>query len=317
MVTLDNIVEDVGKFDGNISENNKTYEKAKQNVELLKGNEGMHKLEETLKKAAGYDDFNLPWEPNDYSVSLGGITFKVRSESTTKRPRYQSAVEQMGTYLNGINKLLSENHIITGVAKNEDKTMWGISVDDLLENYTVILSGIKYPGIKQVVTYEASEITTPKKMNVSKENDGSLTEENFRDYAMKDDLLDISIKYVKAYEKALGDHKKVGSVIPVTSKTGYEEKPIKSEGVDWGYVAKTLVNDDPKALGELNILANPDISFEDKQAKMPYYDLFVREPFGEKKLYIGIRSVYDRMQDLKKDRTIIREGKTYAPKAIV
>ncbi|MGV8141370.1 MAG: hypothetical protein ACP5NW_02935 [Candidatus Woesearchaeota archaeon] len=315
MVTIDKIVQNVGKFNGKVTENSTNYEKAKANVELLKDDKSMMKLEETLKKNTGYDDFNLPWKPDDYNISLGGVTFNVRSETTTKRPQYKSAVEQMENYLGGINLLLSENRVITGVAKEND--LWCINIDNLLENYEVILAGVKYPGIKQTIKYDAADVSTPKELDVSEESDGRLTTENFREYVMKDSLFDISKKYVKAYEKELGSQEKVGDVIPLTTKKGYQEKPIKSEGVDWGYVAKTLVNNDPKAPGELNVLVNPDISFEDTQEKMPQYTLFIREPFGEKKLYVGIRSVYDRIQQLKNDRTIVREGAVYTPKAIV
>jgi hypothetical protein len=227
----------------------------------------------------------------------------------------------MDTYLSGIIKMLSENHIVTGVAKNEDKTIWGIGVDNLLETYTVILSGIMYTGINQEIKYKAEGITTPKILNVSKESDGSLTEENFKDYIMKHELLDISEKYVEDYENALGELAKVGKVIPVTSKKGFKENTIKSEGVDWAYVAKTLVNVDPKTSGELNILTNPDLPFEDRMAMMPYYDLFIKESKIDnvpvKKLYVGIVSVRDRIENLKGERTITRKGVTYTPRAIV
>ncbi|MGV8171973.1 MAG: hypothetical protein ACP5OA_04740, partial [Candidatus Woesearchaeota archaeon] len=128
MVTIDKIVQNVGKFNGKVAENSTNYEKAKANVELLKDDKSMMKLEETLKKNTGYDDFNLPWKPDDYNICLGGVTFNVRSETTTKMPQYKSAVEQMENYLGGINLLLSENRVITGVAKEND--LWCINIDN-------------------------------------------------------------------------------------------------------------------------------------------------------------------------------------------
>jgi hypothetical protein len=134
MVTIDKIVENVGKFNGNVIVSSKSYEKAKANVELIKNDPGKLKLEESLKKSTGFDDFNLPWESNEYNISLGGVTFQVKSIATTKRPSYNTAVDQMENYLQGINFMVNEEHkAITGVAK--EKELWCIRVESLLENY--------------------------------------------------------------------------------------------------------------------------------------------------------------------------------------
>jgi hypothetical protein len=50
---------------------------------------------------------------------------------------------------------------------------------------------------------------------------------------------------------------------------------------------------------------------------LPEYDLFVREPFGEKTLYVGIESVYHRIQDLKDEKTITSDRTKYVAKEIV
>ena len=112
MVTIDKIVENVGKFNGNVSEKHRMYERAKQNIEYLEKDKGMLKLEETLKKNTGYDDFNLPSSPQEYTVSLGDVIFNVKSRTVTKRPQYKTAVEGMENYINGIKLLLSENRIL-------------------------------------------------------------------------------------------------------------------------------------------------------------------------------------------------------------
>jgi hypothetical protein len=316
MVTIDNIVQTVGKFNGDIS-NHRTYERAKANVEVIDKDAGMQKLEETLKKEAGYNDFRLPKEPETYSITRGEITFNVRSETTTKRPQYKKAVEQMENYIGGINLLLLGDKVITGVAKEDGK--WCIGVDNLLEQYEVIIAGVKSPGVKQTITYEADEsiMKTPKEMNMSYFGNGKLNAENFTEYMQKDLLRGISQEYVKAYEKELKKQNKTGGIVTVNTRKGYKEESTKSEGADWAYVAKTLVNEDDDNLGELNMLASPNMTFENKTAKMPQYDLFIREPFGEKKLYVGIESIYNRIQELKDGKTITAEKITYVPKEIV
>jgi hypothetical protein len=316
MVTIDKIVRNVGKFDGK-TKNHRTYERAKANVELIDSDEGMQKLEDTLRKATGYNDFNLPREPDTYSITKADITFNVRSETTTKRPQYKKAVEQMENYIGGINLLLSGDRVITGVAKEDG--IWCIGVDTLLEQYEVIIAGVKSPGVKQTITYEAdtSMMNAPKEIDMTLIGNGKPTTESFTDYMRKDLLRDVSQKYIKAYEKELKKQEKVGGIVAVNTRKGYKEETTKSEGIDWAYIAKTLVNDDGGTFGELNFLSDNNISFEDKTTSMPQYDLFIREPFGEKKLYVGIQSVYNRIQDLKNDRTIIADRTKYVAKEIV
>jgi len=321
MVTIDNIIQNVGKFDGKV-ENHRMYERAKENILKLQEDKGMMRLEDNLKMNTGYNDFNLPREPHEYSISLGDVTFRVKSETTTKRPQYKTAVTQMENYLNGIMLLLSSDRVITGVAKEEGK--WCISAETLLEQYELIIAGVKSPGIKQTIKYETCRLmaqeNVPQEFHLSVDDNGNLTIDNFRNYVRKDRLMDVSMKYVKAYEKALGNGQKVEGIVPVNTRKGYKEENTKTEGTNWAYVTKTLVDDsfdDEMNMGELNILADPNISVNTKRAELPSYDLFVREPFGEKKLYVGIESVYHRIQDLKEDQVITANRTKYVPKEIV
>jgi len=320
MVTIDKIVKNVGKFNGK-TDNHRMYERAKTNIESISSDEGMQKLEETLKKETGYNDFSLPREPQEYIIEKGGITFSVKSETTTKRPQYKAAVAQMENYINGINYLLSQERVITGVAKERGR--WCVSVNTLLEQYELIIAGVKSPGIKQTVKYELenplAKDDVPKEMDLSAGGVQGLNAESFRIYVLKDTLRDISEKYVKAYEKELKGSSKVKGIVAINTRKGYEEKNIKSEGTDWAYVAKTLVNDgeDEESSGELNILSSSDLSFEQKRKELPFYELFIREPFGEKTLYVGIESVYNRIQDLKDQKTLTSNTTKYVPKEIV
>lgn len=321
MVTIDKIVQNIGKFDGKV-ENHRMYERAKENILALKEDKGTLKLEQTLKMNTGYNEFNLPREPQDYNISLGDVIFNVRSETTTKRPQYKTAVTQMENYISGIMLLLSSDRIITGVAKEEGK--WCISADTLLEQYELIIAGVKSPGIKQTIKYEVSGLMVqeniPQDMHLSVENNGNLTVDNFRNYVRKDKLLEVSEKYIKAYERALGKEKKIAGIIPVNSRKGYKEENTKAEGTNWAYVAKSLVNDSfdsDDTMGELNILADPNISIKEKRKSLPDYDLFIRAPYGEKKLYIGLESVYHRIQGLKDEKVITSDRTKYISKEIV
>ena len=319
MVTIDKIVENVGKFNGDMT-SHRNYERAKENVEVLTKDIGMTKLEETLKKQTGYDDFNWPSEPENYSITLGDVTFNVKSEMTTKRPQYKTAVMQMENYINGIRLLLASGKAITGVAKDSKQNKWCISVDALLEQYELIIAGVKSPGIKQTIKYETSGIMdiedVPKELHLAIEDTGDLTADNFRNYVRKDKLLDVSSKYVKAFEKKLGSAQKINGVVALNTRKGYKEETTKSEGTNWAYVVKTLV------IGDLFVnlgwgLADADISFREKKRDMPYFDLFIRNPSGKKTVYIGLDSVYHRIQDLKNEEKISAAKTKYVAKEIV
>ncbi len=320
MVTIDKIVENVGKFNGDIA-NHRMYERAKENVNVLTNDEGMKKLEETLKLETRYNDLNWPITPDNYSISLGDVTFNVKSELTTKRPQYKTAVTQMENYINGIKLLLTSNKLITGVAKVEGK--WCIEVDSLVEQYELIIAGLKSPGVKQIIKYKTSAMMSkedaPKELYLSLEDNGELTADNFRNYVRKDKLLDISSKYVKDYETKLATKEKINDVVVVNTKKGYKEESTKSEGINWAYIVKTLINDtcDEDTCGELNFLADKNIDYEAKRTEMPFYSLFVRKPFGEEKLYVGLDSVYHRIQDLKDENKINMQKTKYVAKEIV
>jgi len=318
MVTLDKIVKNVGKFSGDIK-NHRAYERAKENVELITNDVGMLKLEETLKKETGYNEFNMPKEPQQHKITLGDISFSVKTVTTTKRPQYKTAVTQMETYLNGISLLVSQDRIIMGVAKEEGK--WCISADKLLEQYELILAGVKSAGIKQTIKYEAPTdmIKEVKEIDLSTPQSGELTAENFSSYVKADTLRDISEKYTKAYEKELKSKDKIGDITPVNTRKGFKEESSTTEGVDWVYVVNKLVNTDELSDddGELNVLADPNISLKQKKKELPFYDLYERTVYGEKKTYVGIESVYNRIHDLKDQKSITTNRTKYIAKELV
>jgi len=114
---------------------------------------------------------------------------------------------------------------------------------------------------------------------------------------------------------------KNSGVVAINTRNGYKEENTKAEGVNWAYVVKTLI--DYEEPGELNILADPEISLTQKRKELPFYNLYMRSVFNqetgekEKKLYIGIESVYNRIQDLKGQDKIVTQKTKHIPTAIV
>lgn len=318
MVTIDKVVENVAPYKGDLKSGRRDYERAKQGLELIE--EESLKLEDALKRETGYSEFNLPYEPATMDIQRGPVTFSVKSEMTTKRPQYKTAVTQMENYLNGLNFLTSEGRVITGIAKSDDDG-WMIRTDKLLESYEVIVAGIMFPDLRQKIDYTANEELknqpVPSEIDLKgRPNASALTENNFVNYVMMDRMKENLETYVSDFEKDLKKQKKEG-VIEVSSRSGYEKTKNIKEGTNWGYVVKTLISASEKDPGELNILANPEIGFEEKQRDLPFYQLYGKDVRGERKIFVTLESVYDRIQDLKEQEIITSKTTKLTPKELV
>ena len=308
MVTIDKIVENVKPFTEGVKERRRDYERAKQGLELLETDPSKIKLEDALKRSTRYSQFNLPTESIAVDITRGDVTFNVRSEATTKRPSYKSVVTEMENYLVAINTLLDEGRTLTGVAKEGDK--WVISTKSLIEQYAIRVAGVMIPDVRHTITYsvsgELANEKTPKDFDTGVKPSKALNAENFANYARRDRLRAELGEFVEAYEKELlKSDKTEEGVIPVNTMDAYKAEKITVKGVNWGYVTKTLIKvRDGNEEGELNILANPAISLAEKRRELPFYELVTREVRGEKRVYVTLESVYNRIQDLKEQEPI-------------
>jgi hypothetical protein len=308
-VTLDKVVQNVGTFKGDIKEQRRDYERAKQGVELLDNDLSKEKLEDALRRASEYSEFNIPTAPVDTEIVRGDVSFNVRSEATTKRPQYKTAVTGIENYINGTHFLVNNGHTITGVVKEGNK--WYVATDTLLEHCEIMLASIMIPDIKQTITYilsgDLSAEPTPKTIDLgSQKSSRALNAENFANYARRDRLRQDLSKFVESYELALSQEEKTGEgIVQVNTRAGYKEEKIKSKGANWAYVAKTLIRIKEKDdEGELNMLADSETSLASKKRELPFYDLRTRDVRGSEKVYVSLQSVYDRIQDLKEQEVI-------------
>ena len=326
MVTIDGVIRNVGEFEGNLETGQEDYEIAKQGLELIKSE--MDILEDRLKLKTGFDKLDLPEEPTSTEVRRGDVNFEVKSHTRTKKPQYKTAVTEMENYLNGISFLLSQGRTITGIVKEGRSTY--IAVDKLLEAYELITGGIMIPEVKHTIRYElegvlSNELETDGVLEEITLRDGrnsaALTEENFANYARMDHIKEDLSTYVKAYEKELAKGQRTGGekTTAVTSKAAYKTKKSTSNGVDWAYVVSTLITvpTKPDDVGEMNTLADMDISKAEKERQMPEYQLMYKDVRGSKKLYVSTQSVYMRIQELKGDQTIQAKRLIVMPREIV
>lgn len=301
MVTLDKIVKNVGQF-SDITRGSMDYERAKQGLALIK--EAHEEFKEKLKKQSGYGPFNIPEKTEKKEIKKGDIKFTISSNETTKKPKYKDAVNEMQNYVNAVNYMASRGHTISGVAKEEDK--WVISMDRLLEEFMIKKQEVMIPGISQRISYKATkDIDTPQEIDLNY-IDCKLDENNFKTYIQLDNIKKNLEKYVEDYESALASSGE--QTVKVSKRKAYEVQESTKELVSWANIVNTLLSEKEDDEGELVILADESISLAEKKRELPFYDLFMRDVRGEKKLYIGLESVYNRIEDLKIQNTTISES---------
>jgi len=316
VLKMQTLVKNIGKFKGDLRQGRRDYERAKQGLEVIEAEASQ--LEGTLKAETGFDRFNLPREVTETELQLGEVDFVVRSETRTKRPQYKAVVQQMEGYIMGISFMLSQGRTITGVAK--EGRSWYVATDKLLEAYEVMAYGVMLPEVKQTIKHKAKGIVIDDVVLEDDRDSAELTPDNGLNYAKMKKLRPTLAKYVKGYEAELAEGQEEGErTTEITSRSAYKTKKSTANGVDWGYVVQTMVTvpTHPDEEGELNVLADHDLSKAEKVRDMPWYKVINREPNGETRLYVSIQSVYERIQQLKADETITAQRLDVAPKEVV
>lgn len=321
MVTIDNCVRNVKGFKGDLRKGRRDYERAKQGIERIKQEKAS--LDDALKGYTGYNNFNLPQGTGETELRRGEVTFRIKSRRRIKRPQYKTAVTEMENYLKGISFLLDQGRAITGVVKDEGLTY--IDACKLLEAYDIIVSGVMIPEVQHTIRYEpAGEIAEEEPLDniVLKEKrpTRALNADNFANYVRLDRVKEDLSSYVKDYEAELAKGQtKDTKTKAVTSKSAYKTTRKTQAGPNWAYVVMSLVavptRDDEE--GELNELCDPSYSFDKKQGMFVQYDLLERQVSGEARTYIGIESVYNRIQELKEGKSVRADRLKVEPREVV
>ena len=301
MVTIDDRVQNVPEFNGDLTRGEKNYQRAVQGLDLAKARMGA--LEDALKAETGYDDLNLPPEVMETTLEAGDATFTVTSHKGKKRPQYKTAVTEMENYLNGIAVIISEGRTITGVVKQGRGTY--IRAEALRDQFDIIVAGVMRPGVTHKISYEAKgeladELAVDEVELPQERYAGNLNSENAANYVRMDRILPNLAAFKKAYEKELAKgQKKPEQTTQVKASTAYTTTKSTASGPDWAYVVKTLVTvpTDRNGEGEINILADPEAT-KTSRRELPYQVIF-REYRGAEEAYVSIQSVYKRIQELK------------------
>lgn len=320
MVTLDDKIENVGEFKGDLQAGRRDYERAKQGSELVAYEKS--ELEEALKAHTGFSELNLPKKPTETTIIRDDVKFVIVSRAKTRRPPYKEAVTEMEDYLRGIYFLIHQGMNIRGVFQRDELTF--VQIEKLFEAFNIIVGGIFEPGVEHTIRYElqgalAEEGPLEELTLRAGRNPGALTAENFANYIRMERLYPILVQYVKAYEAALTKgQRKPERTTPITSRSAYVTTKSKARGPDWAHVVKTLITAPVRkaTTGEINTLADPTIGLAEKKNRFPYYELTYRrdEPSV---LYVSIQSVSDRINSLLEGPPIESKRLRVEPREIV
>jgi hypothetical protein len=323
MVTLDNIVQAVPTFNGDLDAQQRDYERARQQLDRIA--DAIESFELAVKKATGFNKLNLPGEKAKKIFSLGDVAIEVTSWNAVPRPQYKEVVEDFEGWLYGINQLVVSGRTITGVAKRESGGIPYIETVKLRDDFDTIMEKRFLPDVKHELFLAATGDTADQLNRMAEarfelpEYPGLINQGNASKYALMKAIQTSLGEFVEAYEAALKERteRKKEAVVEVSPGVGYTVKKKTAKGPSWATIVKTLmiVKTDKKSIGEINTLADPSVSFERKQ-ELPY-DLWNRDFDNTVRLYVSIPSVCTRIDELKEGKPIVAKRTSYARTDIV
>jgi hypothetical protein len=333
MVTLNNQIKQVTTFRGDLKEQRLEYETAKQGLANLEYacNQFVESIKGACDTANNYNLLNMPKETTNTKMKIGEVDFTILSWSDTRRPSYQGIVSSWVTNLDGLVLAANEGKAITGMPKHDDKywleTVWA-------RNYLFIpVCKSIQPVIAHEVVYDAPQLVEAAKnpeLVIDLGNDlkelNLLKPKNALNYVLMREIRSDLECFVKNYEDKLNSKlgKRKEDTVPISETDAYEVRKIKSKGPNWPQVVKRmiLVPTDKKCVGELDILADVNLSLTDRmEMKLEdgklknLYTLWV--PEGKASLYLSIPSIINRIDELKEEDPVKSKRLTVENKDIV
>lgn len=287
-----------------LGKNRTGYERVKDQIEALEN--FIPEYRELLLKRMGIrSPLRMGKDSVTIFVSSGDVRFELQAERRKSKTPYKTIVVGWEANLNGIN-FAAETRTLTGVLKEDEKNY--ISCESALDDFVKIAYGTLNPSVELNIkpdgttgAVEADRIIVPEKAVL----DTDCAIAYFNALAMLEYLKELSKSYreeTNVIAQATGD-----KVVPVTQETGYKAGTIEREITNWTYAVKTMITMPEKKVkknaepGELEMLADEEISLNDRIDMFGgVYDLIRKKPYGNLKLYVGVNSLLDRIDNLKK-----------------
>jgi|WetSurMetagenome_2_1015567.scaffolds.fasta_scaffold221166_2 tetratricopeptide (TPR) repeat protein len=307
MVTLDNIVRLVPKFNGNIAENSGNYDLAVQSIPKIK--KAMEAFELSLHTRTPYDEMHLPEKADEISYSLGEVDFSIKCFSRIPRPAFKGIVEQWLNWVVGCQQF----YHLFGARRDlalKNKEVYS-SAERLRDDFEIPVLASRIPNPNFTITYSSRRLEdqiAERNIEVAlNKYPGLLNVENAENYVMLGSILKNLESFVKEYKLAAAKDVKKDreTTISVSAEKAVQVLDSTSKGSDWGYVVRTLITlpiDDTDE-GELNLLAEETMSRKEKD-EVGFYNTWQRSTDDGLKLYVSLPSVYTRIKTLAGEETI-------------
>ncbi|RMF54507.1 hypothetical protein D6745_05080 [Candidatus Woesearchaeota archaeon] len=306
MSLVEKVIESAGKFEGDLEAQREAYVRATHNVPDIETEIGL--LKGALKASTGFTKLNLPPEEGIVvePIKRGPVTFNIKVERRKKKPSYKWPCEAIERYLEGILTLLSQGRTITQIRKENGE--FYAPVQFLKDSFDAIVAPYFLEEPRFVIDYVvegslATEGVLERLVLPAGRDPTAFDEANFVRFVRLSRILENDLAFIADYEAGLAKRKtpeKKEDVVQVGEKA-YKALQIRRMKPDYANVVKTLITVPIKRarIGEFEVLADPNVTIDEKREMFPYYELIEREAWGQPTLYVSLRSVQRRIWELK------------------
>lgn len=280
-------------------------ERAKHNVERMDGLQ--KKILGLIKKRYKFDISTEDSDVIERELMVDGVKIAdVQLERRYRKTAYKKVVEEMEDHLEGIAFHKNRGRHITDTIRRNSKLY--IHAERLLEDFDIILGGnlglaVEY-NVNPLVSYKEPRET----LIVPEDSTTKLSANSIRLLAQIGFALPLEKAYLTKYNKEAAKGAPNGgvNVTEVSSRKAVEGGHTEKDLTDYTNIVRSLIpvptEDHTKKWDpELPYLVRKDISFESKKDIMPWYELATGRNGERLGVYVGIKSVYERLQELKEN----------------
>lgn len=294
------------KYEIDVAKEAVNAERAKHNIEQMEALE--ERIVELLRKKFRFNPFAMEADVEERDLVVEGTKIAdVRGECRYRKTPYKSIVNGMEDHLNGILFNAKRGRHMTDVVKRDCVY---VHAGRLLEDFDITMAGnlnlgIEYNVIPAIVCKQPGET-----LIVPADADRELSANSIRLLMQIRGALPLEQAYLRKYNKeaAKGAPKNGVNVTEVSSRKVIEGGVIEKDTADYMDIVRTLIpvpteNHEKEWDPELPYLVDERLTLKDKQGFMPWYELCNGRNGERLGVYVGVKSLYDRIQELKEGNT--------------
>lgn len=232
----------------------------------------------------------------------------VKGELRYKKTPYKKVAEGMEAYLQGIAFHFNRGRWMTpGLTRREHEPY--MHVESLIDEFGILLAGHLSPAVECNITPVIQWKEPGETLIIPANADREISANAIRLLMQIGCALPLEKSYLKKFRKeaAKGAPKEGVNITEVSPRRAVEGGSVEKETVDWADVVRSLItapmeNHDREWDPELPYLADQTKWFGPRAKEvLAHYELSESQPGEKKGNYVSIRTVYERMQQLKEE----------------